>query len=97
MQLHNGGRADQNVAGLDEFGRLEGEAADVDPHAPSARQEEDGEDEDADLFIVCPTVDMGEGGNYNADISTEKMKSKFVGALNMELGIYSDTAAVYSP
>ncbi len=56
-----------------------------------------GEDKDADLFIVCPTVDMGKAGNYNADISTEKMKSKFVGALNMELGIYTETAAVYSP
>ena len=56
-----------------------------------------GEDKDADLFIVCPTVDMGKAGNYNADISDETMKGKFDGALNMELGIYTDTAAVYSP
>ncbi len=56
-----------------------------------------GEDKEADLFIVCPTVDMGKAGNYNADITDEKTRSKFVGALNMELGIYTDTASVYSP
>ncbi len=56
-----------------------------------------GEDKEADLFIVCPTVDMGKGGNYNSDITNEKIRGNFVGALNMELGIYTDTAAVYSP
>ncbi|MBR5089533.1 MAG: DUF3089 domain-containing protein [Ruminiclostridium sp.] len=56
-----------------------------------------GEDRDADLFIVCPLVDMGRDGNYNADISNEKTRSRFIGALNQELGLYSDVAAVYSP
>ena len=56
-----------------------------------------GEDKEADLFIICPVVDMGKDGNFNADITDEKTKSKFVGALNMELGIYTDTASVYSP
>ena len=57
----------------------------------------DGEDKEADLFIICPTVDMGDDGNYNSDISNEKIKGDFVGALNMQLGIYSDNASIYSP
>ncbi|MGN0179516.1 MAG: DUF3089 domain-containing protein [Monoglobaceae bacterium] len=56
-----------------------------------------GEDKEADLFIVCPTVDMGKNGNLNADINDENYRSSFIGALNMELGIYSDSAAVYAP
>ena len=56
-----------------------------------------GEDKEADLFIVCPLVDMGKAGNYNADISNEETRSSFIGALNQELGLYSDVAAVYSP
>lgn len=57
----------------------------------------DGENKQADLFIVCPTVDMGKGGNLTADITDEKYRKSFTGALNMELGIYSDSAAVYAP
>ena len=51
----------------------------------------------ADLFLVCPTVDKGKNGNFNADINSEKYRNDFVGALNMELGIYSDMADVYAP
>ncbi|MGN0150248.1 MAG: DUF3089 domain-containing protein [Clostridia bacterium] len=57
----------------------------------------EGEDKQADLFIVCPTVDMGKSGNLNADISNEKYRSSFTGALNMELGIYNNEASVYAP
>lgn len=56
-----------------------------------------GEDKAADLFIVCPTVHMGEDGRLNADMSDEDYRSSFTGALNMELGIYDDVAAVYAP
>ncbi len=56
----------------------------------------EGEDKQADLFIVCPTVDMGKNGNLNANITDEKYRQSFTGALNMELGIY-DAASVYAP
>ena len=56
-----------------------------------------GEEKPADLFFVCPTVDMGKDGNYNADITNEKYRESFVGATNMELGIYDDVATVYAP
>ena len=31
-----------------------------------------GEGKEADLFFVCPTVDMGKDGNFNSDITNEK-------------------------
>lgn len=57
----------------------------------------EGENKQADLFIVCPTVDMGRSGNLNADITNENYRESFIGALNMELGIYNDETAIYSP
>ena len=56
-----------------------------------------GDDKPADLFFVCPTVDMGKEGNYNAYITDEKYRESFDGATNMELGIYDDVARVYAP
>ena len=56
----------------------------------------EGENTAADLFFICPTVDMGKNGNFNADIENEKYRKSFVGAINMELGIYDDTT-VYAP
>lgn len=58
--------------------------------------EADGE-KPADLFIVCPTVDMGKAGNYHANMLDEKYRKSFTGALNMELGIYQDVCNVYAP
>ena len=56
-----------------------------------------GENKDVDLFIICPTVDMGEQGNYNMSLDNEKVKKNFVGALNMERGIYEDCTRMYAP
>ncbi len=52
---------------------------------------------DADLFLICPTVDMGRAGNSNMSLDDEKTKASFVGALNMERGIYDDAARLYAP
>ncbi len=57
----------------------------------------EGEGKDADLFFICPTVDMGKDGNFNADVQNEKYRQSFVGAINMELGIYDEVASVYAP
>ena len=56
-----------------------------------------GDDKPADLFFVCPTVDMGKGGNFNSNITDEEFRESFDGATNMELGIYDDVACVYAP
>ena len=57
----------------------------------------EGKEKQADLFFVCPTVDMGKDGNLISDIESEKYRESFVGAINMELGIYSEVASVYAP
>ena len=57
----------------------------------------EGTGKDADLFIICPTVDLGRAGNFNMSMDDEAMKKSFVGALNMERGIYEDYALLYAP
>ncbi|MDD3411152.1 MAG: DUF3089 domain-containing protein [Eubacteriales bacterium] len=54
-------------------------------------------DKPADVFLICPTVDMGRNGNFNLSMADEKTKGNFVGALNMERGIYEDSAALFAP
>lgn len=57
----------------------------------------EGEGKQADLFLICPTVDMGKNENYNMSMDDTATKESFVGALNMERGIYEDSAIMYAP
>ena len=57
----------------------------------------EGEGKDADLFLICPTVDMGKDGEYNMAMDDADTKESFVGARNMERGIYEDSAIMYAP
>ena len=54
-----------------------------------------GEDRDADLFLICPTVDMND--EFNMAIDDEETRAGFYGALNMERGIYEDSARMFAP
>lgn len=54
-----------------------------------------GKNKAADLFLVCPTVDMDEPGNMS--LSDENLKEHFVWALNMERGMYEDSARMFAP
>ena len=54
-----------------------------------------GEEKEADLFLICPTVDMND--EYNLSMEDEKTKKSFLGALNMERGIYEDSTRMYAP
>ena len=56
-----------------------------------------GEGKETDLFLICPTVDMGKNGNYNMSMEDAAAKESFVGALNMEKGIYEDCTTMYAP
>jgi|GEM_PF-308796 len=54
-----------------------------------------GEDTGVDIFLICPTVDTrSETNSYDLN---EKLKSKFVSALDMEKGIYADAGRLFSP
>lgn len=50
-----------------------------------------------DVFFIAPTVDMGRDGNLNMSLGDEKTKANFLGAVNMEKGIYDDEATFYAP
>lgn len=56
-----------------------------------------GDGKEADLFLICPTVDMGKDGEYNMSMDDADTKESFVGALNMERGIYDNSATMYAP
>lgn len=51
----------------------------------------------ADVFLVCPTVDLGDKGNKNMSLVDNEIKQSFVSALNMEVGIYNTGGNIYSP
>ncbi|MDD3336361.1 MAG: DUF3089 domain-containing protein [Eubacteriales bacterium] len=70
----------------------------IDYHDPSQwAYDQIGDDKQADLFLVCPTVDLGQNGNMNMSLEDQQTKESFVGALNMERGIYEDTLTMYAP
>ena len=56
---------------------------------------EGGEEKSADLFLICPTVDIRD--EKNMSLSDKDMKNNFIGALNMERGIYEDNTRMYAP
>lgn len=53
-----------------------------------------GEDRDADIFIVAPTVDKYDEFNMTLD---ENNKFRFIRALNMQKGLYEDSFRLYAP
>lgn len=59
--------------------------------------EEDEADKTADVFFVCPTVYMGEGDLHNMELTDEDTKASFLGATNMEKGIYDDDCRFFAP
>ena len=54
-----------------------------------------GDDKDVDLFLVCPTVDTLDEENMSLD--NEVMLGYFKGALEMERGLYEESAKMYAP
>ena len=51
----------------------------------------------ADVFFVCPTVYSGDENSFNMPLSDEKAKKSFIGATNMEKGIYDEEARFFAP
>lgn len=60
---------------------------------------ENGEsDKKADVFFICPTVYSGTDKNkFNMPIDDEKSRESFLGATNMEKGIYDDECRFFAP
>lgn len=54
-----------------------------------------GEGKDVDVFMCCPTVDTLD--EENMSLENEVLRKAFVGALNMQRGIYEDNGRLYAP
>ena len=54
-----------------------------------------GEDRGVDVFLICPLVDTR--SERNAYDLNDKLKGRFVNALDMEKGIYEDAGRLYAP
>ena len=52
-------------------------------------------EKDVDVFLICPTVDTKSETN-SFDLN-DKLKGRFVNALDMEKGIYEETGRLFSP
>lgn len=54
-------------------------------------------EKEADLFLIGPTTYAGDEDTINMSLEDEEGKAGFLGALNMERGIYEDTLDMYAP
>ena len=52
---------------------------------------------DADVFFLCPTVYAGEEDSFNMSMEDESTKRDFLGAVNMEKGIYEEDTRFFAP
>ncbi|MCR5739893.1 MAG: DUF3089 domain-containing protein [Lachnospiraceae bacterium] len=55
----------------------------------------EGDNKEADLFLIAPTVDVKQ--EHNMKLTDKKTMENFLGALNMERGIYEDVTRMYAP
>jgi hypothetical protein len=51
----------------------------------------------ADVFFLCPTVYSGSDEAQNMPLDDEESKESFLGATNMEKGIYDDSTRFFAP
>ena len=51
----------------------------------------------ADVFFICPTVYGGEADSFNMSLDGTAVKSDFLGATNMEKGIYDQQTRFFAP
>ncbi|NLG04155.1 MAG: DUF3089 domain-containing protein, partial [Clostridia bacterium] len=54
-------------------------------------------DKEVDVFFIAPTVYFGDDTHFNLSLKDEETKTKFVGAIQMEKGIYDESCNFYAP
>lgn len=54
-------------------------------------------DKAADVFFICPTVYGGDENSFNMSLNDAEMKESFLGAINMEKGIYDESCRFFAP
>ena len=60
-------------------------------------ESEEDERKPADVFFICPSVYGGSEDACNMSLSDEDTKESFMGAINMEKGIYDDESRFFAP
>ena len=59
--------------------------------------ETDTSDKEADVFFICPTIYGGDSENYNMALDDTETRQSFLGATNMEKGIYDTDCRFFAP
>lgn len=59
--------------------------------------EVDKTDTKADVFFVCPTIYFGDDNTYNMPLDDAESRENFLGAVNMEKGIYDKESRFFAP
>lgn len=54
-------------------------------------------EKEADVFFICPTVYGGTEDNFNMEMDDEESRKSFLGATNMEKGIYDENSRFFAP
>ena len=72
-------------------------ATDYSQAANWAYYEADSTDTKADVFFLCPTVYFGDEDNFHMSLTDEETKASFLGATNMEKGIYDAESRFFAP
>ncbi len=54
-------------------------------------------EKEADVFFICPTVYGGTEDSYNMAMDDEESRESFLGATNMEKGIYDENGRFFAP
>lgn len=57
----------------------------------------EGQGKPVDVFLIAPTVALGEDGRLNADRRDPAFRQRIVGALNMQRGIYDPQCRLFAP
>lgn len=52
---------------------------------------------EADVFFICPTVYAGDENSFYMSLTDEETKASFLGAINMEKGIYDASSRFFAP
>lgn len=72
-------------------------AVDYSEEANWAYMQTDTDGKNADVFFVCPTVYMGSSESQNMSLDDTETKANFLGATNMEKGIYDGETRFFAP
>lgn len=58
--------------------------------------EEEG-DKAADVFMIGPTMDFGEAGNFNMSLEDQSHLTSYLGEMQREKGLFEDSCNLYAP